>query len=539
MKEWRKVKLGSLLAESKVASEKPDTDKRLRVRLNMLGVEKRPKSNDKEGATKYYIRKAGQFIYGKQNLHKGAFGIIPEELDGYESSSDIPTFDVDESCYPEWIYYFFKKGHFYAKLEVLAKGVGSKRIQPRQIFELDIYLPDKEEQRKVLNEIKKAEIKNDKLLGELNFQEENLTQLRKSILNDAVQGKLTAQWRTLNPNVEPANELLKRISVSKKVYAQGNKIKNGQYRNSISGEIPFEIPPSWVWSEFRYIYNDIEAGKSPKCLPYPAEDDQWGVIKISAISWGIFQEQENKKLPINVIPFVEKEIKAGDFILTRANTTELVARSVIVIENVRSKLLLNDKTLRVTISEFINKEYINISNNSPYARLYYSKVASGTSDSMKNVSRRDIDLMSFPIPPFEEQNEIVKKVKKLQLYCDKIANEIRINKKYLEKLMQSFLCDLLGLENTFSYKDEFLENLKKQSSRKVKYDSKTTFMELIDLLKVHGKLHAEDLWKMSKYFDDKNISESIDKFYSDLKKKVEIDRTIKEVVNEKGYLELV
>lgn len=48
MKNWKKVKLGSLLTESKIASENPDTDKRLRVRLNMLGVEKRPKTNDKE-----------------------------------------------------------------------------------------------------------------------------------------------------------------------------------------------------------------------------------------------------------------------------------------------------------------------------------------------------------------------------------------------------------------------------------------------------------------------------------------------------------
>jgi len=96
MKDWKKVKLGSLLTESKILSENPDTDKRLRVRLNMLGVEKRPKTNDKEGATKYYKRKAGQFIYGKQNLHKGAFGIIPHELDGFESSLDIPAFDVEK-----------------------------------------------------------------------------------------------------------------------------------------------------------------------------------------------------------------------------------------------------------------------------------------------------------------------------------------------------------------------------------------------------------------------------------------------------------
>ena len=143
MKDWKKVKLGSLLTESKVASKTPDVHKRITVKLNVQGVEKRPATSDKVGATKYYVRSVGQFIYGKQNLHKGAFGIVPSELDGFESSADIPAFDVDDSCYPEWIFYFFKKGNFYLKLEALAKGVGSKRIHPSQIFSLDIYLPEK------------------------------------------------------------------------------------------------------------------------------------------------------------------------------------------------------------------------------------------------------------------------------------------------------------------------------------------------------------------------------------------------------------
>jgi type I restriction enzyme S subunit len=140
MKNWNKVKLRTLLTESKIISEKPNSCNRIRVKLNVLGVEKRPNTKDKMGATKYYTRKAGQFVYGKQNLHKGAFGIIPKELDGFESSQDIPSFDIDESCYPEWIFYFFKKGNFHLKLESLAKGVGSKRIHPEQIYDLDIYI---------------------------------------------------------------------------------------------------------------------------------------------------------------------------------------------------------------------------------------------------------------------------------------------------------------------------------------------------------------------------------------------------------------
>src|SRR3989339_91575 len=90
------IKLGQLWEESKVVSENPNSEKRIKVKLNVQGVEKRPDKNDQKGATKYFIRKVGQFIYGKQNLHKGAFGVIPKELDNFESSSDIPAFDIIE-----------------------------------------------------------------------------------------------------------------------------------------------------------------------------------------------------------------------------------------------------------------------------------------------------------------------------------------------------------------------------------------------------------------------------------------------------------
>ena len=66
----------------------------------------------------------------------------------------------------------------------------------------------------------------------------------------------------------------------------------------------------------------------------------------------------------------------------------------------------------------------------------------------------------------------------------------------------------------------------------IKYNSKTLLMDLVKLLKENGKLHAEDLWKMSKFPND------IDAFYAELKKQIEETKSIKEVENEKGYLEL-
>ena len=110
---------------------------------------------------------------------------------------------------------------------------------------------------------------------------------------------------------------------------------------------------------------------------------------------------------------------------------------------------------------------------------------------------------------------------------------MKSNRKSAAALFNTFLLDVLGSENTFkSVKKTEKESNKLTSSRKIKYSNETTLMELVELLKEHGKLHAEDLWKMSKHPND------IDAFYAELKQQVEVKQTIKEVKNEKGYLEL-
>ncbi len=91
--QYKTKQVKDFLIESKIEGI-DDINKRLTVKLNLKGITVREsKTIEIEGATKQFIRKTGQFIYGKQNLHKGAFGIIPKELDGYLTSSDIPSFD--------------------------------------------------------------------------------------------------------------------------------------------------------------------------------------------------------------------------------------------------------------------------------------------------------------------------------------------------------------------------------------------------------------------------------------------------------------
>ena len=178
--EWEEKEVGELLVESKILPEKQELEKRITVKLNLKGIEKRKITpEEKEGATTNYLRKEGQFIYGKQNFHKGAFGIIPKELDGYQSSSDIRSFDfIRNLIIGKYFYYYFSQKNVYENLENISTGTGSKRIQPKVFFNVKLDIPCLEEQQKIANFLSSIDDKIDNLIAEL----ENLKEFKKGLL---------------------------------------------------------------------------------------------------------------------------------------------------------------------------------------------------------------------------------------------------------------------------------------------------------------------------------------------------------------------
>jgi restriction endonuclease S subunit len=155
--DWKKVKLESILfVPKKTKAKKIDRNKLITVRLHRKGVIKNENTGGlRIGATTYYIRKAGQFIYGKQNLHNGALGIVPIELDGFLTSSDIPTLDINiEKVMPEFIEILIGRKTFYKYLEKYSAGSGAKRISEKVLLEIKIDLPPIETQEKFIHLIK-------------------------------------------------------------------------------------------------------------------------------------------------------------------------------------------------------------------------------------------------------------------------------------------------------------------------------------------------------------------------------------------------
>ena len=112
-----------------------------------------------------------------------------------------------------------------------------------------------------------------------------------------------------------------------------------------------DLPVSWQLTPLADLLTGIETGKSFKCNERPPTSDEVGVVKVSAVSWGEFQEQESKtcKTADRVNPSLY--IQRGDFLFSRANTVELVGACVIV-RQVNLRVMLSDKILRF---QFVGK----------------------------------------------------------------------------------------------------------------------------------------------------------------------------------------
>ncbi len=267
--------------------------------------------------------------------------------------------------------------------------------------------------------------------------------LRAMILELAVQGKLVTQ----DVEDEPAIETLARIESEREARVAAGEIPHQRPVSPITEAAElFALPAGWQWTRFGHLCLFIEAGWSPKCEERPRIGDEWGVIKISAVTWGRFNADENKSLPSHMEPRLSCEIRSGDFLMSRANTAELVARSVVV-EEVPPRLLLNDKVLRVKFPEEVDKLYVNLFNNCTVARRYYVTVASGTSESMRNVSRENILEMPIPLPPLAEQRRIVEKVDQLLGLCDELAARQAAQREKRQRLVGATLDRLVSTRN--------------------------------------------------------------------------------------------
>ena len=153
----------------------------------------------------------------------------------------------------------------------------------------------------------------------------------------------------------------------------------------------------------KFLLNSIEQGWSPECDNVAAQDGEWGVLKTGCVNNAVFNPRENKRLPVSIDPVPEYEVRPGDVLMSRANTTELLG-SAAYIRETPQRLLLCDKLYRLTAKPaVVEPRFLAWFLASATARSQLEPEATGTSGSMQNIAQDTVRDLWMPMLPYSRQ----------------------------------------------------------------------------------------------------------------------------------------
>lgn len=268
------------------------------------------------------------------------------------------------------------------RVGVSIKGVGRPRVNLRDLRSLVLPVPPIDEQHRIVGAIEEAFSKLDAGETGLRTVGQLLKRMRAAVLSAAVTGRLVPQ----DPTDTPAAKVLADL---------GAAPRDGP-----------SVPAGWAWATVGDLLDRIEAGKSFASLGRPAGPDEVGVIKVSAMTWGEFRPGENKAIPNDAVVDDRWRIRAGDLLFSRANTSGYVGACVVVPRDF-PMLVLSDKSLRLVPHSDIDPTWLQAFLRSRPARAQIEVLATGTKESMRNISQAKLRQVGLPVPPPEEQARIV------------------------------------------------------------------------------------------------------------------------------------
>ena len=273
---WEQRKVGDFLSESRIKGNTGLNSRKLTVKLWGKGVIEK---NDFGGSehTQYFIRHKGQFIYSKLDFLNSAFGVIPEKLDGYESTADLPAFDLVEMN-PHFMFFTAIQEGFYLKHGSAADGSRkAKRIHVNTFLEMPIMVPTVAEQDLIVEYLQSL----DCLITLHQRKYDKLCVLKKSMLD-----KMFPKGGSLYPEIRFAGftdpwEQRKLGEVARRVT---RKNENGD------SDLPLTISAQYGLVDQRTFFNSQVASKdmSGYFLLHRGEfaynkststDSPWGAIK--------------------------------------------------------------------------------------------------------------------------------------------------------------------------------------------------------------------------------------------------------------------
>ena len=351
----------------------------------------------------------------------GNIAIFPGDFKAHLGSNVGKIEIIKSLVLEEYVMYFFRSDAGYKELTKYKKATAQESISIEAIRNAFIPIPPLAEQHRIVAKI-------EQLIPYIEKYEKAETQLtalnksfpdmlKKSILKEAVQGKLVPQ----NPDDEPASVLLERIRAEKQVLIKAGKIRKDKHESAIitRDKIPYEIPDSWVWcklSDLAILENGDRSSKYPVEADYveigipffgakDIDGDMMSFQNVRFISQQKYDELGNGKLVDgDIICLLRGSVgKTAKFEANEQFDTGFICAQMLIIR-------LLDKSLFGYISSYFKSP--------DYTNYVESKV---TGTAVRQMPAKEMGNLLIPLPPLAEQHRIVAKIEEIMPMIERLT----------------------------------------------------------------------------------------------------------------------
>jgi type I restriction enzyme S subunit len=341
------------------------------------------------------------FFHNPTRANVGSLGRVPDVPADSLTSPEYQVWRITKELLPDFVEILIQLPLFLDLIECHRVGAVKERLFVQNLMEIPVPHFKQKQQQAIVDHWKLAHKK--------------VTSINQAA--EEREGEITRDFLAALHLSEKSKEISQRAFALRWVEIERWGV--GQSRKAC---------PSMDLSAGRYpvvrlgdVITDLQNGWSPKCYDRPAEENEWGVLKLGAVSFGNYNEEENKALPPSFTPLPALEVKEGDVLFIRGNVLRLVGACSYV-ANTRPHLMMPDLIFRAVFGRQseIDPRFLAEVMRTPHLRQQIEAVATGSSPTMKKISKPGLLALRLPLPPLDIQKRLVAKITKAR---DQIAAE--------------------------------------------------------------------------------------------------------------------
>jgi type I restriction enzyme, S subunit len=369
-----------------------------------------------------YIVNKGDLIIGMDGDFHCALWMGPDAL----LNQRVCKISLLENYYNKKFLTFLLPGYLSA-INDATSSVTVKHLSSRTISEIPIPLPPFPEQHRIVTRIEELFSRLDAGVQALQRAKAQLQRYRQSVLQAAVEGRLTAEWRAAHPEVEPAEKLLEKILGDKRIHA--GKSCNDPCLPKLDN-LP-KLPFGWTWASVDQLSEQIVdcLHSTPKfiangkyCIDTTCiEPGRILFDKARFVSDETYRERIQRLKP-----------ETGDILFSREGT---IGIAITVTDSV--EFCLGQRMMMFRPSKGIISSYFMWALLSSVFKKQWEPKVTGTTAPHINI--RDIRAMALPLTSYEEQAQIIEEIENLFSVMNEVQNTLDINLNRAAILRQSVL----------------------------------------------------------------------------------------------------